>query len=209
MKPGFKKVIKAVPLICFGVSIILLITSFFTKDIPENITYTYSNNKIHTHSWHNIFESVTAYLFAAVFLSSVIITIICMIIRIKYKEKTAKVIAVNWISFFACFLIISFSDILVVGLWTDEDYSPVCYKFTDGQHTIVIEERSFLLYGGGTVYQVKNNSEAVVLCSFSTDDGGRNHGNYEIEWYEDHADLTYNTFCTKDSRMTARIDYSD
>jgi len=84
-----------------------------------------------------------------------------------------------------------FSDIAINGLWQKSDYFPVCYEFTDGQHTIVIEEESFLLYGGGTVYQIKDNNNAVIIGNISTDDGGRNHGRYDIKWLNDGCEITY------------------
>lgn len=101
------------------------------------------------------------------------------------------------------------SNIIVVGFWSDNDYSPICYKFSDDKHTIVIEERSFLLYGGGYVYQIYDDNDAVIIHTFSVDDGGRNKGHYDIKWYDNYAEITYNTFYTKDSKRTDKIVFAD
>ena len=57
---------------------------------------------------------------------------------------------------------------------------------------MVIKEESWLLGGWGTVYQVEESGKAVVLKGFTTDDGYRNEGNYDIRWSDDSADITFN-----------------
>jgi len=132
---------------------------------------------------------------------------ICIAVKIKYKEDISGKIPLALLITAVCAVMLFFCDIMVCGLWTNEDYEPECYKFSDGQHTIVIEEKSFLLYGGGTVYQIMDNDKAVIIHQFDTDDGGRNNGNYSIKWYDDYAELTYNTFSGKDSKCTDKIKF--
>lgn len=99
---------------------------------------------------------------------------------------------------------IFFSNIIVIGTYDENDYAPAYYEFSDNIHTIVIEEESFMLYGGGTVYQILDDNKAVEIVRFTTDDGGRNNGKYVIEWFDDCAEITYNTFVDKSSKNTIR-----
>ncbi|MGN0682674.1 MAG: hypothetical protein ACI4JY_03265 [Oscillospiraceae bacterium] len=202
-----KRAIKMIPIIFLCLSALLLIVAFLIKDVPAEKSYVYSNNQIITTSWHNFFVYFTEGLFIAILISAVILTIICVVAKVKSKEKITRKISLIWISGIVCSVIIMLSNILVLNIWSDDDYSPQCYKFTDGQHTIVIEEKSFLLYGGATVYQIKDNNEAVILNEFSTDDGGRNNGHYDINWHDNYAEITYNTFNTKDSKSTKTIQF--
>ena len=209
MKPITNKLLKIIPLVNIGLSAILLIVAFFIKDIPENKSYFYQDNKVVTKSWHDVFELFSEDLFLTIFFVSITLTIICIVVRIKFKNKVKKYLLLIWTSTAICFLIIFFSDVSITGIQSDIDYSPMYYKYTDGNHTIVIEERSFLLYGGGIIYQVNDNNEAIILNSFTTDDGGRNKGKYDIEWYNDYAKITFNTFNTSTSKNTIKIIFSD
>lgn len=200
-----KKMIKAVPFFQTGISIIALTVSFLIKDIPAKDTYTYINDRIVTHSWHDSFSLIlliTAFMIAFT-------TLICIVIRIiqrkKSDEKTVRHIVILILSFIFCSAVLMTSHVIVDGFWTDDDYSPSYYKFSDNSHTIVIEERSFLLYGGGRIYQINGDHEAILIHEFSTDDGGRNNGNYEINWQDDYAEITYHTFNSNDSLRTDRI----
>lgn len=207
MNERTKRAIKMIPVISLCLSALLLIVAFLIKDVPAEKSYVYKNNQIITTSWHNLFDYFTKGLFFAILISAVILTIICVVAKVKSKEKITRKISLILISGIVCSVIIMLSNILVLGIWSDDDYSPQCYIFTDGQHTIVIEEKSFLLYGGATVYQIKDNNEAVILNEFSTDDGGRNNGHYDINWYDNYAEITYNTFNTKDSKTTKTIQF--
>ena len=209
MNPQTKKAIKITAVVELMSSVILLIVAFFIQGIPENKLYYYRNNQITSSSWHNVFEYFPCGLFLALLTLSAALTIICIVGRIKTKQKVKKHLLIIWGSEIVCFLIIMLRYVLVMGIWSDEDYFPICYEFTDGQHTIVIEEESFLLYGGGTIYQINDDNEAVILNVFTTDDGGRNNGNYDISWYDDYAEITYHTFNTKDSMSTIKIIYAD
>lgn len=208
MKTHTKQAIKYLPLIDIGLSITLLIVTFFIKDIPKDSSYFYQNNTIIESSWHNTFDLITAGLFLIILIISIILTIICIVQKIKNKEKIKKYILLIWTSEMICFLIILFSNVLVIGIWSDNDYSPDYYKYTDGRHMIVIREESFLLYGGGTIYQIKENNEAIILENFTTDDGGRNKGKYEIKWYDDYAEITYDIFNnSQNSERTVKITF--
>lgn len=68
--------------------------------------------------------------------------------------------------------------------------------------SIIIVAVTFLLNGGAVVYQVNANNTAIVIGSLNTDDGGRNHGNYEIKWLDECVEITYNTFNSADSKLT-------
>lgn len=200
-----KELIKSIPFLDIVICIIFLIVSFIIQDFPSNPTYTYINNCIVTHSWHDIYSIVLAIVFFIIALVTLVCIVIWIIKKINGKEKIVKYIFILIFSILFCSITLLISDSIVGGLWTDDDYSQSYYKFSDNKHTIVIEERSFLLYGGGTIYQINDDNSAVIIHTFSTDDGGRNNGHYEINWHDDYAEITYNTFITKDSKCTDNI----
>ena len=201
-----KKAIKLFPISFFAVSIIAFVTALIVKDIPENKTYVYENKKIITHSWHDYFEIATSAVLVFIILSLLLLTIILIIQKIKAKEKVLRKLQMLWMSGIICYVITMISNIMVINI-ENNDYNPEYYKFSNGNHTIVIEEKSFLLYGGGTIYQIMENNSAVIIGKISTDDGGRNNGDYDIKWYNDHAEITYNTFNTKESTTTETVKF--
>lgn len=205
---NLKQGIKAIPLINILLSVLLLIVSFLLAKLPENKTYYYEHGSIVTHSWHDIFNGLTALFIKVILIVSAVLIIVYIRKKLKYKEKIAFEIVSVLASSVICLIITVFSNILVIGIWSDNDYYPVCYEFTDGVHTIVIEERSFLLSGGGTIYEIQDNNEAYILGSFTTDDGGRNNGHYDINWYNSCAEISYDTFNNaKDSMDTITVTF--
>lgn len=208
MRHGKLHIIKRLPWFQLILCILILIISFGIKDVPDQPTYTYENQQILTHSWHTVYQAVIAALLLAAGITTSLCLAVWIIRRIKTGERILRPVSAAVFSFLLCSGILLFSDVLVAGLWTKQDYAPAYYAFSDGIHTIVIEETSFLLYGGGTVYQINEDQEAVVLHTFRTDDGGRNNGQYEISWQDDYAEITYHTFSAKDSRHTDRITFT-
>ncbi|MDE5557529.1 MAG: hypothetical protein K2J32_07520 [Ruminococcus sp.] len=185
------KKLKLIPVVSLCVFFLICIVSYFIQDIPEKTSYVYQNHEIIVHSWHDSFELFIGLIFLLVLIASLVSTVMLIIVKIKSGEKIAGKIFLTWGSVVLCYVIFGFSDIMLNGLWQKSDYFPECYEFTDGQHTIVIEEESFLLYGGGTIYQIDSNNNAFVIGNISTDDGGRNHGRYDIEWSDNGCEITY------------------
>jgi hypothetical protein len=100
--------------------------------------------------------------------------------------------------------------ILFVGavlVESSSDTDPKCFEFSDGEHTVVIEEESWLLGGWGNIYQVNDDGSAQRLSRFSTDDGFRNEGNYDINWHDDSADITYDN--GNGGRETVTVKFED
>ena len=199
-----KKKIKVVSFFEVGICIIVLIVSIMIKDVPTKPTYTYINSRIITHSWHDIYCTVLAIASFFIALTTFICVIIWIIEKIKNKEKVAGHIVFTTLRFISCSVALIISYMIVVGFRTNDD-QPSYYEFSDNRHTIVIEEKSFLLYGEGTIYQISDDNDAVIIYSFSTDDGGRNNGHYEIDWHDDYAEITYNTFNINGDKCTDEI----
>lgn len=196
--------VKLIPVIALVISLVFLTVAFLVKDVAvtEFYTYSYKEGKITVHSWHDYFNVVSDIIFTLVILLLLAQNVICIAMKIRTGERIAKKVLISCLTAAACAVIILLGDIMVNGLYTKDDYNPEYYEFTDGNHTIVIEEKSFLLYGGGTVYQIKSNEEAVVIGKIGTDDGGRNNGAYEIEWFDDRVEITYNTFASEGDKAT-------
>ena len=200
-----RKIVKIIPIVSLSISIFTLVVSFFIRDIPQNEAYIFENGKIIVHSWHDIFVVIVVVDFIGIWTSAVLATILCTASKKKTNEKIALTVFLTWLIVIISTVMILYSYLMVIGLWTKSDYYPCCYEFTDGQHKIVIEEESFLLMGQGTIYQIKDGDEAVVIGHFSTDDGGRNNGNYDIKWYNDYAEITYKTFTQSGHKATETV----
>ncbi len=186
-----EKIVKLVPKISFGVSLLLLVAGILLSHVPAYESYTYENGTIIVHSWQNWFACAAGLLLYLVPCGVAVVTVLCVFSKIKWKEKIAVNLMICWLVGFASLFMIVFGDAAAVGAVRREDLDPQCYTFTDGQHTIVIEETSFLFSGTGTIYQVKGDNTAVVIGTFGTDDGLRNQGVYQIIWSEDGAEITY------------------
>lgn len=200
------KKLKLIPVLSVGVSLLTCIVSYFAGKIPTEISCVYRNNEIVTQSWRDNFETFIGFVFLLVLLAGVVATVILIIEKIKSKRKIAKDIFRTWSCVILCYVIFGFSSLMVT---TDDlyDYYPVCYEFTDGQHKIVIEEESFLLYGGGTVYQIDDDNNAFVIGHISTDDGGRNNGKYDIKWSDDGCEITYDYCNGEHTKQTEKVKF--
>ena len=205
MSKHIRRIFRIIPLTQLISAAVMLIVSFFIRDIPVKISHFYRNGRIVTDSWHDTFSTIVAVLMFIIAILTVVFIFISITVKIKYKEDIVEKIPLILFITAVCAVMLFISDIMVCGLWSDDNYEPEYYEFSDGQHTIVIEEKSFLLHGGGTVYQIMDNDKAVVIHQFTTDDGGRNKGNYAINWHDDYAELTYNTFSSGDSKRTGKI----
>ena len=205
MSKHIRRALRIIPAVQLVSAAVLLIISFFIRDIPVKVSHFYKNGRIVTDSWHETFSTIVAALMFIIIILTAVYIIICISAKVKHKEDISGKIPLAVLIAAVCAVMLFFSDIMVCGLWGNDDYEPEYYEFSNGQHTIVIEEKSFLLHGGGTVYQIMDNDEAVVIHQFTTDDGGRNKGNYDIKWYGDHAALTYSTFSSGDSKRTEKI----
>jgi len=205
MSKHIRRALRIIPAAQLVSAALMLIISFFIRDIPVKVSHFYKNGRIVTDSWHETFSTIVAALMFIIIILTAVYIIICISAKVKHKEDISGKIPLAVLIAAVCAVMLFFSDIMVCGLWGNDDYEPEYYEFSDGQHTIVIEEKSFLLHGGGTVYQIMDNDKAVAIHQFTTDDGGRNKGNYDIKWYGDHAELTYSTFSSGDSKRTEKI----
>ncbi|MDE6592202.1 MAG: hypothetical protein K2K57_03955 [Oscillospiraceae bacterium] len=180
--------------------------------LPTGKSYTYENNEIVTHSVRSEFASFCAGVILFGCLWFIGLTAGEVALRIKEGAGALKVILGGLgklLTGFVCGFLLTIAIIMAEGLWTKDDYYPEWYMFTDGNHTIVIEEMSFLLDGRAEIYQIMENNKAVPINMFTTDDGETNCGHYKMEWTEEYVDITYRTFVTADSVKTLRVKFID
>ncbi len=176
--------------------------------LPTGKSYTYENNEIVTHSVRSEFDDICEGVFTFGCFWFIGLTAGEVALRIKERAGALRVILGGLgklLTGFACGFLLFAASVMAEGLWTKDDYFPECYMFTDGSHTIVIEEMSFLLDGRAEIYQIMENNKAVPINMFTTDDGMTNCGHYKMEWTEEYVDITYRTFCTEDSVETLRV----
>lgn len=121
------------------------------------------------------------------------------------QEKLLRVIIQSVCIYFVGLVVIMISNILVIGLYGNEAYDPSYYEFTNGNNTVVIEEKSFLLYGEGSINQVFEDKSAIELARFSTDDGGRNNGEYDVLWKGESVEITYKTFTGNNDKNAIKV----
>lgn len=191
----------------FGVSIISLIFAFVIRNIPENISYVYVNKIIERHSWHDIYEFINEMICYLEFGVTIVSTIVFIIAKVQIKEKILKKTVSLWFVFVISTIMLLFSNIIVTGLYDENDYSPEYFEFSDNKHTLVIEEKSFLFDGKGYVFQIQDDNSAILLEYFSADDGGRNLGMYDIAWFNNYAEITYHTFINENDKETILVNF--
>lgn len=138
---------------------------------------------------------------------TIISTIVFIIAKVQIKEKILKKTISLWFIFVISTIMLLFSNIVVTGLYDENDYSPEYFEFSDNKHTLVIEEKSFLFDGKGYVFQIQDDNSAILLEYFSTDDGGRNLGMYDIAWFNNYAEITYHTFINENDKETIVVNF--
>lgn len=201
-----KKIVKIIPVVLLGTSLLWLVISFAVSNIPEKVNYVYTNGKVIKYSWHDVYDIISEVIGFILLALFAVATMQCVKLKLKTKEKLLKIFVFNFSAWLVSTLIIASGNIVVTGVWNEEDYHPQYYEFTNNGKTIVIEEKSFLLKGNGTIYQIENNNAASIIGEFSTDDGGRNYGNYDIQWNDSYVEITYHTFHRKDTSETIWVE---
>ena len=194
MKMKLYKALKWFPLVALSAGLFLLLTAFLLRNVPEELRYTYENGEIVYHSWRYSCEPLflpSFIVLAILLLASALTWIVAGRKRWETGVKSGLAAIGTLATLVACAFLWIFSYMGVVG-WTKDDYFPAYYEFSDQAHTIVIEESSWGLGCFGQVFQIKDDREAVLIMEFGTDDGFRNGGNYQLEWYDDHVDMTFN-----------------
>ena len=194
MKRKLYEMLKLFPLFAFGASVLLFIAMLLLRNVPTNLSYTYENGEILYHSWRYSCRPLflPGFIVLAVLLLASAVAYIVAGIKHWESRSRAGIAAIGaLVTVVPCAFLWILSYMGVVGNTIDE-YEPDYYEFSNQAHTIVIEESSWLLGGFGKVFQIKDNQEAVLILKFLTDDGFRNGGNYQLEWYDDHVDMTFN-----------------
>lgn len=207
MKNKSKKMMLFSFIIMLSFSLLSLIVAFSIKNIPENISYEYVNKRIEKHSWYDSYEIISDIICLFELLITIIATIVFIIAKIKTHEKIIKKTISLWLMLVVSTIALLLSNTVVIGLSDENDYNPKYYEFSDNQHKLVFEERSFLLYGGGYIFQIQDDDSAILLERFTTDDGGRNNGMYNVVWFDDHAEITYHTFVTENDKKTIVVNF--
>lgn len=175
--------------------------------LPTGKSYTYENNEIVTHSVRSVFADICEVVVLFGCLWFIGLTAGEVALRIKERAGVLRIILGGLgklLTGFVCGFLLIVALIMAEGFWADE-YIPEWYMFTDGSHTVVIEETAFLADGRAKVYQIMGNNKAVPIDMFTTDDGITNNGHYKMEWTEEYVDITYRTFCTPDNTRTLRV----
>lgn len=175
-------------------------------NLPEKVSKRYNGEKIIYRSWHDIVRVFVWVMIAIAVISLVWLTVL-KIKEMKIQEKkTVGKVVVNvsklillWGLILISLFMMSLFLFLRFTLRYDGD---MYYEYTDGNHTIVIEETSFLLSGDFSVYQINEDNTAVGIGGALTDDGYRNYGEYEMEWTDEYVKITFCNGIRSDSFET-------
>ena len=187
------KLLRLIPIIELGLVLVFAgVSCLLVKWLAGKYTRSESNNGIRIDALRDtVVMGIAKALIFIIVISCIVITVVCIIERVRRDADVGRLYARTWIISGISVLILLFGCITFNGEWLGGT-DPKCFEYTDGQHTMVIKEESWLLGGWGTVYQVEESGKAVVLKGFTTDDGYRNEGNYDIRWSDDSADITFN-----------------
>lgn len=186
----YKKTIHRIWIITILLTIIFLLISLCLQNMEAPITYMYKNKEIISSSWHDIFEKICLSMLLFVAIITIGVYAICYKLKKCSGKRILGRVLVSTIVWIFSMIVIGCSKLIVCGVkW---DYAPEYFEFTHQKHKLVIQEKAFLLYGGANIFQVNDDNLAFLIGHFSTDDGGRNHGKYDIQWEENYAILYYN-----------------
>ncbi len=91
-------------------------------------------------------------------------------------------------------LVVSFYTYLSLNLFFEPESKYYEFVSDDKEHTIIIRESSWLLSGGGTIYQKTSPYTLTPLGGYTTDDGLRpiRQNQYYFDWYDGWFEFHYN-----------------
>ncbi len=201
MSKKMKNLLRLVPLIELGLVVLLSGISYILAKLwaGKYLRIEKSNSIIMRSLHEEVVDTLIRIMLYLIVVCCIVITVVCIVERVRHDADVGRLYAMTWIISGVCAAALFIGSVLV-GSSSDTD--PKCFEFTDNKHNIVIEEESWLLGGWGNIYQVYDDGSAKKLNSFSTDDGYRNNGSYEITWYDDHADITFTFDDYKNTRKT-------
>lgn len=171
----------------FGV----LATILVSGKIPYE-TYIYTGERIIRQSWHDIVRVLIWIFLAIIAVSGVWLSVLKIIEMVKQEKKNGCRIAWKVIKLLFLWVII-FVVLFVIssGLYfrfTARYEGNTYYEFSDGNHTIVIEEESLLHFKDFRVFQINEDNTAICIGREKTDIGTRK---YDIEWFDEYVMITY------------------
>jgi hypothetical protein len=186
------KTVKIFSVIELILSIAFAVYAFFLINrLHDKVWFEYKNKKIEAMS---VLWSVRT---AAIIVISVLAVLTTLLVTVRfiksekqthemYKKpfKIAWVCAGIWVVIILIFICTNSND-----LRGEKDYDFVCYEYSNGQHTIVIQEGN-ILGPSGTVYQIMDDNEAVTLDAIFLSHRSDSSDDYDVKWYDDKADIT-------------------
>lgn len=130
---------------------------------------------------------------ASIFLISAIILFEILMIKAlsSLKKRIGRIRVMLTITSVCCAIILFFIA-LCNFIFSGEPKYFVFFS-PDKQHSIVVEEESFLLSGYGNIYEKANHVVLKYDDTYFTDDGYRpfSDNNYKLDWKKDSVTITY------------------
>lgn len=170
-------------LINFIAPIILILTAAFLQNAGIHETYRYINGELFT--WRR-YVSLAFLGFSVIFAVMFVIETV-LLVKLKKVSLGKIILSAALLLFSLPAMLFSAVGIGGIGNRYDTDY----YEFSHEGRTIVICEEAYLLGGWGEIYRINEDRTADKIGSFGTDDGHKNGGDYEIEWFDNHALIHY------------------
>ena len=177
-----------------GVGIISDLIVWFTFN-DRFYTYSYNGKEIIKHSWHDIF-GVLMLISVVVFVVSAIVFSVLKIIELIKEKKRIVCNVLKIVGIYLLVIIVAYAILLL--LWFryrfTNDYGK-SFEFTDGKHTIVIEEEYGWLFDpiDCRVYQIHDNGKVSKIGFLGRADLGADEDLYNLKWHDDRVEITYNT----------------
>ena len=185
------KTVKIASIIGIILSIAFAVYAFFLIDgIKDKVWFEYKNNKIEAMS---VLWSVRTLAIIVISVLVALTTLLATVKFIKSQKQTREMLKKPFILACVCAGIWIVIMLIFAGDQTDlrgeKDYDFVCYEYSNGQQTLVIQEDN-ILGPSGTVYQIMDDNEAVELDAIFLTQRSHSSDDYEIKWYDDKADIT-------------------
>jgi hypothetical protein len=173
----------------------VLATILVSGKIPYE-TYIYTGERIIRQSWHDIVRVIIWIFLAIIAVSGVWLSVLKIIEMVKQEKKNVCRIAWKVIQLLFLWVII-FVVLFVIssGLYfrfTARYEGNTYYEFSDGNHTIVIEEELFFFSGEFSVFQINEDNTAILIGGEMLRDVVPIKNNINIEWFDEYVIIAYN-----------------
>ena len=153
-----------------------------------------------------LFDMPTDILMSHIALYTFLVIISACIVNLIKKVPYGRV-------YMLIIVMVGLPTLVILGDLALSDGVSIIHEYTsdDGNHVIVVDEKSFLLAGGGTIYEKTSFCTMEKVGEYGTDDGFRPFTSkaFYFVWNEEDFELHYAFFGPRDKEyQVIKMDYA-